>query len=174
VIALFGECQSKIANGDIPFPAELLYTWEMRIYLDNCTYNRPFDDQTQMKIHLETVAKLYIQSAIRNGVYDLVWSFMNDLENNDNPYEDCRNSIQKWKQIAKQYCATHQSILDRGKEIEKLSIKSKDALNIACAVASNCDYFITTDKPLLHKNIDGIRIINPIEFVMEMEATNED
>jgi len=31
----------------------------MKIYLDNCSYNRPFDDQSQMKIRLETEAKLY-------------------------------------------------------------------------------------------------------------------
>lgn len=26
----------------------------MIIYLDNCCYNRPFDDQTQERIHLES------------------------------------------------------------------------------------------------------------------------
>lgn len=26
----------------------------LKIYLDNCCYNRPFDDQSQIKIHLET------------------------------------------------------------------------------------------------------------------------
>lgn len=25
----------------------------MRVYLDNCCYNRPYDDQSQMRIHLE-------------------------------------------------------------------------------------------------------------------------
>lgn len=31
----------------------------MRVYLDNCSFNRPFDDQTQIKISLETEAKLF-------------------------------------------------------------------------------------------------------------------
>lgn len=26
----------------------------MTVYLDNCCYNRPFDDQTQERIHLES------------------------------------------------------------------------------------------------------------------------
>jgi hypothetical protein len=39
----------------------------MRIYLDNCCFNRPFDNQTQLKIHLETEAKLFIQQEIING-----------------------------------------------------------------------------------------------------------
>ena len=30
----------------------------MRVYLDNCCYNRPFDDQNQLKVRLETIAKL--------------------------------------------------------------------------------------------------------------------
>lgn len=33
----------------------------MRVYLDNCCYNRPFDDQRQVRVRLETEAKLRIQ-----------------------------------------------------------------------------------------------------------------
>jgi len=40
-----------------------------KIYLDICSYNRPFDDQSQMKIRLETEAKLYIQSAVKENKY---------------------------------------------------------------------------------------------------------
>ena len=29
----------------------------MRVYLDNCCYNRPFDPQSDLRIHVETVAK---------------------------------------------------------------------------------------------------------------------
>ena len=34
----------------------------MRIYLDNCCYNRPFDEQTQLRVRLETVMKISIIS----------------------------------------------------------------------------------------------------------------
>ena len=33
----------------------------IKVYLDNCAYNRPFDDQTQVKIALEAIAKQHIQ-----------------------------------------------------------------------------------------------------------------
>jgi len=36
----------------------------IKIYLDNCCYNRPYDDQTQLRIELETKAKLFIQQKI--------------------------------------------------------------------------------------------------------------
>ena len=39
---------------------------KIKVYLDNCSYNRPFDDQKQLRISLETQAKLYIQSLIVN------------------------------------------------------------------------------------------------------------
>ncbi len=38
----------------------------MRIYLDNGCLNRPFDDQRQIRIRIETEAKLYIQEKIFN------------------------------------------------------------------------------------------------------------
>ncbi len=37
----------------------------MKIYMDNCCYNRPYDDQSQIRIHLETDAKLYIQDMVK-------------------------------------------------------------------------------------------------------------
>ena len=48
----------------------------MKIYLDNCCYNRPYDNQSQLKISLETQAKLRIQECVRNGDYELVSSFV--------------------------------------------------------------------------------------------------
>lgn len=142
---------------------------KMKIYLDNCCYNRPFDNQEQIRIRLETEAKLHIQSDIRNGVYSLVWSYMLDSENDDNPYEERRNSISPWKNIAENYCSSSADILTTGQDIMKLGIRAKDALHIACARASNCDYLITTDNGLTNKNVDGITIINPVDFVRIME-----
>ena len=75
-----------------------------KIYMDNCTYNRPFDDQSQMKIRLETESKLYVQAGIRKKKYSLVWSYMLDYENNDNPYDEKKNTISSWKKIADDYC----------------------------------------------------------------------
>ena len=37
----------------------------LRIYLDNCCYNRPYDDQSQIRISLEAQAKIFIQNAVR-------------------------------------------------------------------------------------------------------------
>ncbi len=57
----------------------------MRIYLDNCCFNRPFDDQAQIRIKLDAEAKLKIQEEIRFGNIKLVWSYILDYENSKNP-----------------------------------------------------------------------------------------
>ena len=141
----------------------------LKIYLDNCSYNRPFDNQSQMKIRLETEAKLYIQSGIREKKYLLVWSYMLDYENDNNPYKEKRNAITLWKKIANEYCASSNDILFTGREIMKYGIRAKDALHIACATKNGCDYFITTDEKLTNKTLSNIKIINPIDFVRIVE-----
>ena len=55
-----------------------------KIYLDNCCYNRPYDDQTQPKVILETLAKLYIQELVLDQKLELVWSYILKFENSRN------------------------------------------------------------------------------------------
>ena len=145
----------------------------MRIYLDQCTYNRPFDDQNNIKIQLETSAKLHIQDQIKQGKYDLVWSYMSDFENSNNPFIENRKSIQLWENIAKLRCKSSEKILSRGNSIMSKGIRANDALHIACAIESQCEYFITTDNGLTSKKLKEIQIVNPIDFVRKMEEMNE-
>jgi len=141
----------------------------MRLYLDNCSFNRPFDEQTQLRIKLETEAKQFIQMRIISGIYELVWSYVLEMENNQNPFEDKRNAILDWKEIAKIHCEENGFILSKAKELRNSGLKIMDSLHIACAIHSECDFFITTDKQLCNKNISYIRIANPVTFVNEME-----
>jgi len=142
----------------------------LRIYLDICTFNRPFDDQNQLKIKLETEAKLFIQQCIMTGSYDLVWSYILEFENNFNKYDDRRNAIYDWKKIAKIHCVENDKIIEYAEKLKKeKNIRTKDALHIACSVYTNSDYFITTDKQLFNLRLDDIRIINPLNFLNEVE-----
>ena len=49
-------------------------------------------------------------------------------------------------------------------------VKNYDALHISCAHYAKCNYFLTTDKKLLNKSIEGIRVVNPLMFVNEVEG----
>ena len=83
----------------------------MRLYLDNCCFNRPYDDQSMLTIRLETEAKLHIQNAIRAGQYALGWSYILDYENAANPLRERCTEIQKWKELADVYTVETSSIL---------------------------------------------------------------
>ena len=142
----------------------------MKIYLDNCCYNRPFDDQQNMKIFLETQAKLHIQQNIKDGQYLLVWSYILEYENGKNPYESRRNAILPWKDIAIEDIYENADIISFAENLADKGIKKFDALHISCAVYAKCDYFLTTDKKLLNTPISEIKVVNPIIFVSETEG----
>ncbi|MCL2648760.1 MAG: PIN domain-containing protein [Phycisphaerales bacterium] len=145
----------------------------LKIYLDNCCYNRPFDEQGQSLVMLETEAKLFIQGKIKQGLYSLVWSFILDSENDENPSEERREVITPWRLLAKEYCSASENLLESGREYMKVGLKHKDALHLACAVRHGCDYLITTDRKFHSKNklVDGIEIVNPVAFLLETEET---
>ncbi len=44
----------------------------MRIYLDTCSFNRPFDDQVHLDVKFEAEAKIHIQEYIKEGKLELV------------------------------------------------------------------------------------------------------
>lgn len=142
----------------------------MKIYLDNCCFNRPFDDQSQIRIRLETEAKLYIQKKILDKQIELVWSYILDYENEFNPFEERKNVIRKWKNHANLNITETKEIIDKAKQLLKYGIKSKDALHLSCAVCNNCDYFITTDDFLIQNllNYEEIKVINPLTFISIM------
>jgi predicted nucleic acid-binding protein len=143
------------------------YTGNMaeRLYLDNCSFNRPYDDQSLLKNRLESEAKIYIQREILSGTYELAWSYIMDYEISFNPFADRKNQIVKWKKLAKIDVDISEDVDRKANEITARNIKPKDALHIACALEAKCGYFITTDKKILNKTIDHIAIINPIDFV---------
>ncbi|MBT6686538.1 MAG: PIN domain-containing protein [Bacteroidetes bacterium] len=142
----------------------------MKVYLDNCCFNRPFDDQSQIRIQLEAHAKLYVQDQIKKGKIELVWSYILDYENSFNLFEERKNLIQKWEIEAKQYIVENAQILEIANNLSNIGLKSKDALHVACAVESNCDYFLTTDDKILKKllNYSKIKVVNPLTFIANL------
>lgn len=142
----------------------------MRLHLDNCMFNRPFDNQTDFKILLESEAKLKIQEHIRFGLYELVWSYILDYENSKNPFRERREQIGKWKKYANVDIDADDSVIELSKSLNQLGLKNFDALHIACAITAKADYFLTTDKGILKKSqmVSDIQIKDPIDFIREV------
>jgi predicted nucleic acid-binding protein len=142
----------------------------MRVYLDSCSFNRPFDDQSQLRIRLESEAKLEVQERIRSGRVELIWSYMMDFENSENPFKERRTRIEDWRKLATAIVESDPLIVTRAAEIHSNGLKPKDSLHLACAEKAACDRFITTDDRMLKRRLLllPMEIISPIDFVIEL------
>lgn len=144
----------------------------MKIYLDNCCYNRPFDDQTQERIHLESEAILLVLQRGQSGIYKIVGSDILEFE-----IERMQDVVKKQRvndlyKVAAANICYEESLKERAKEIQKHSkIKTFDSLHIASAEAGKVDVMLTTDDKLerMSLRIDlKVRVMNPLKFVWEV------
>ena len=144
----------------------------MLVYLDNCSFTRPYDDQDQTRIHIETIAKMDIQSMIASGKLFLAASDYLLYENSMKKDEEIRNHIRDFiidHVVA--FVSDSEPALDAIiDDIVKTGVKNMDASHLAAAIVAGCDYFITTDDRILKYRTDRIRIATPVQFLMENEV----
>lgn len=148
----------------------------MRIYLDNCSYNRSYDNQSQMRIYLETQAKLYIQELIKQKKLKLVTSYVLDYENSRNRSSQKRMAIEKFMEDYATFYVSNRNenrIKEYATTIMETGVKEKDAYHVACAILAECEYFITTDDRLLKYQSENIKLVTPGEFIREVEVDYE-
>lgn len=144
-----------------------------RVYLDTSIYNRPFDDQTQPKIFLETQAVILILQMVEARLVELVSSSVLEYENSRNSFLLNQQTMEQYLQMAIMKQEVNEAIRQRAEQLEQQGVKSIDALHVACAEASNCDYLITCDKRLINRCRGlSLQVINPNNFIVEEENEN--
>jgi len=148
----------------------------MLVYLDMCCFNRPFDDQGQLLVRLQTEAKLHVQKLILDGQYKLVWSAVLDLENAANPDVRRRQAIAEWRFLASMDVDIGASVEDLADEVAQTGVKPMDALHVASAIFSGADWMLTTDRALLRKmQADTrIRVVDPVDFIRQIEGGHDE
>jgi predicted nucleic acid-binding protein len=155
---------------DIAGPTGLCNYNDMRVYLDNCAFNRPFDNQDQMRIRLEAEAKLCLQHHIKEGALELAWSYILDYENSKNPFEERKQTIAEWRSISRYDIIETLEILAFAERLKTAGFKTKDALHIACAVSAEAQYFVTTDDEILKRQsaVPQLILCDPTRAVREL------
>lgn len=140
-----------------------------RVYLDNNVYNRPFDDQTQPRIWLETLAVSIIFQMVESKSIELIASTVLAYEVSRNPDENRRNWVQKVSSSAVINQDLTEEIRRRAKELESRGLKALDALHVASAEIAKAAYFVTCDDRLIRRyraNLQQIvTVCGPTEFV---------
>ena len=145
----------------------------MRIYLDMCCYNRPYDPQDQLTVAMETQCKLRIQQFIVEGKYDLVGSYTLDYECSNVPSPMRKKQIADFLAKNEKIHVSHAAddvITRKAKEMMTTNVKEYDAYHVASAIYAECEYFITVDYRLLKHQSKEIKMVSPIEFITEMEG----
>jgi predicted nucleic acid-binding protein len=144
----------------------------MKIYLDSCCYNRPFDDQSQDIIALESSAILSIINKCYSSENDVILG--SDIL--DEEFSYMVDTIKKQKvlnlyKIIALKIKLNDYIKTRANEFFDSGIGSFDALHLASAEYAKADIFLTTDKKLISRsrqlNLD-FKIMNPLTCIAEV------
>ena len=144
----------------------------MRIYFDVCCLNRPFDDQSQKRIRLESEAILLIWQYIQAGDWELVSSEMVEDEIEQTPDLERRYNLKQFHAQANECIIIDEQMTLRAKELAKAGFSSEDAIHLACAEAGRVDCFLTTDDKLRRRAIGlnpplSIAVENPVAWLLE-------
>jgi predicted nucleic acid-binding protein len=144
-----------------------------KLYLDVCCLNRPFDDQTQARIHLEAEAVLVILARCEQE-QDWEWlaSEAVDWEIDQTPDPERRRRVRLLASHACRSVSVGDSETERALEIVGWGVSALDALHLACAENGGAEVFLTTDDKLLRKagayaEKLNVRVENPLAWLGE-------
>lgn len=116
----------------------------LRFYLDSCCYNRPFDDQSQLRIYYESWA---VFTLILRG-----WFGFCDLIGSDILLLELRHRLLPLMLYSnvREVVPYDEAIRRRAEQIRNATnIKTMDSLHLASAEAGKADIFLTTDDRLI-------------------------
>lgn len=144
----------------------------MRLYLDVCCLNRPFDDPTQERVRLESEAVLTILERCQRKSFTLLTSEIVDYEIGRIPDGDRKQKLRSLKSISRVYIMVTDVIVGRSVELSELGFRAYDALHIACAEKGRADVFLTTDDSLLKRAAADMKALmvqveNPVRWVLQ-------
>lgn len=144
-----------------------------RIYLDVCCLNRPFDDQRQDRIRLETEAVLLILQRCEAGEWQWISSAVVEEEVNNTPYRDRRHRVTSILSGAHVIVTLTATEVERSRALKALGFRTYDALHLACAEQAGADVFLTTDDSVIrtairHAEQLNMRVANPVAWLLEV------
>jgi hypothetical protein len=141
----------------------------MLVYLDSCCLNRPYDDQSQARIQLESAAILAILEQVLLGRLNLASTSVLHYEIQNIADSTRKNGIFHFLSYSSSHQILTPEIQQRGVELHKLGFKQLDALHLSSAEAMKADFFLTTDDQILRRAIQNpallsIPVLNPVQF----------
>lgn len=144
----------------------------MKVYLDNCCYNRLFDDRSNIKNYLEREAILIIMQKAFEKELRIIGSDILEIEMSRIKDNEKRNDVEGiYNALVIDTIKITSEIEERAIQIRDVSnIKAFDSLHLASAEIG-ADVLLTTDIKFLRgsrKVNPKIAVKNPVAFIMEV------
>ncbi len=145
----------------------------MKIYIDNCLLNRPFDDQTQERIYFETQSLLILLKWIDEGKIQFLNSFALEFEVSAISDPDRGVKVKEYLKAAEKFIEFDDKIEKRALEFQNYSFTAMDAMHIAVAEYAKVDYFVTCDDDILktakkYSEMINVKVISIANLVSEV------
>lgn len=145
----------------------------MRLYLDACCLNRPFDDQSQLRVRLETEAIRAVVQLCQEG--DHVWlsSDLLQAELEQTPNLERQQLTLDLLSCASERVAATEGDYEHASQFAANGVSGFDAVHLAIAERMQCDFFLTTDDRLLRRSDRPtipplkLRMVNPLVWIQE-------
>lgn len=143
-----------------------------KIYLDNCALNRPFDDQSQERIRLETEAVVLLLSRVERKEWTWLGSEALEIEIDRTPDADQQSRLKRVVKFVDSVVEITDKVLIRASELQAAGFVGFDAVHLACAERGKADVFLTTDDRLLKaaKRLSKkllVKVENPLDWMKE-------
>jgi predicted nucleic acid-binding protein len=145
----------------------------VRIYLDVSCLNRPYDDQSQVRIRLEAEATTVILGKCERGEWQHVSSEMARIEIDAMPDADRRARVQLLLPDSEVLLKLTEDLYARAEEVQELGFKPADAVHVAAAESQNADVFLSCDDRLVRlarrrRDRLVVQVANPLEWLTEI------
>lgn len=143
----------------------------LRIYLDCCCYNRPFDDLSEARAAFESEAVLRIIRRAEVGRWNLVTSDAVLYEIRRMPDFQRREACLAMCGLAKSHIYTSEEVRKIAARLSAAGFAPLDAAHLAFATAGDADLFLTVDDRLLRKAratgiMDPVVVANPADWLL--------
>jgi predicted nucleic acid-binding protein len=144
-----------------------------RVYFDACCLNRPFDDQSQARIRLETEATEHLLRAVEAGIP--FWGASDAL------FYEIRKCLEESQRTAvlslcartAERVASDEAAMQRARALRLHGLRDLDALHLACAEHGGVEVLVTTDDAFIAAAgrltpASVTRVVNPVAYALEV------
>ncbi|HEV3310430.1 MAG TPA: PIN domain-containing protein [Chloroflexota bacterium] len=145
----------------------------MKLYLDVSCLNRPFDDQSQMRIRLEADAVLLILEQCDRGDWHHVSSEIAQIEISAMAEDERRARVQLLLPDENAILRIAEDVRERATNLQKRGFKPADALHVAAAEKLEADVLLSCDDRLCrlarrHRRLLNVEVVNPLDWLKEI------